>query len=139
MKIMSDCSECCTCGYGDRHCWAGDGDNDYYPASIEVVRKRIENGVYDRDIETMRRFIWKRKIDNALDVLDHNWTCLKNGDYTEDELNNALSVAIEVLSAIEDIENDIDNERRKVSYIDNPQYHKGLDAATSIINKHLGK
>ena len=136
---MTNCSECCTCGCGDGHCWAGHGDNDYYPASIEVVRKRIETGVYDRDIETMRRFIWKRKIDNALDVLDHNWTCLKNGDYTEDELNNALSVAIEVLNAIEDIENDIDSERKKVSYIDNPQYHKGLDAATSIINKHLGK
>ena len=37
--------------------------------------------------------------DKAIDIFEHNWTQLVNGDYTEEELNMAISKALEALRA----------------------------------------
>ena len=37
--------------------------------------------------------------DEALEILDHNWTRLVNPDYTDEELGKAQNMAIEALSA----------------------------------------
>ena len=35
--------------------------------------------------------------EEAVDILEHNWTRLENHDYTEEELNEALDIAIKAL------------------------------------------
>lgn len=35
--------------------------------------------------------------EEAIDIFEHNWTRLENHDYTDDELNEALDIAIKVL------------------------------------------
>ena len=35
--------------------------------------------------------------DKAKDIFEHNWTRIVNGDYTEEELNTAISKALEAL------------------------------------------
>lgn len=37
------------------------------------------------------------KREEAIDIFEHNWTRLENHDYTEEELNEALDMAIEAL------------------------------------------
>lgn len=36
--------------------------------------------------------------EQAKEILEHNWSCLVNVDYTEEECNEALNMAIEALS-----------------------------------------
>lgn len=37
-------------------------------------------------------------IEKAIEILEHNWTRLVNHDYTEEELNEALDMAIKHLN-----------------------------------------
>ena len=39
--------------------------------------------------------------DEAIEILEHNWSCLVNADYTEEECNKALHIAIEALEQYE--------------------------------------
>ena len=41
----------------------------------------------------------KEEREEAIDIFEHNWTRLVNGDYTEEELNMAISKALEALKA----------------------------------------
>ena len=46
MKMFSDCSgPCCICAAGG-FCVAGHGDDDFYPASKEVIIYRLDNHQY---------------------------------------------------------------------------------------------
>lgn len=42
--------------------------------------------------------------EEAIDIFEHNWTRLENHDYTEDELNEALNIAMQTLGAIDQIQ-----------------------------------
>ena len=39
--------------------------------------------------------------EEAIEILEHNWSCLVNADYTEEECNKALHIAIEALEQYE--------------------------------------
>ena len=41
--------------------------------------------------------------EKALEILEHNWTCLLNYDYTEKELCEALDLAIKALEVTEQV------------------------------------
>jgi len=47
---------CCTCASGI-FCLAGNGDDDYSPASVEEVIRRIRAGEYADDRDMMIRFV----------------------------------------------------------------------------------
>ena len=46
MKFFSDCSACAICGAGNG-CLAGNGDNDYFPATKEQIIERLDNHEYE--------------------------------------------------------------------------------------------
>ena len=57
MKMFSECSgECCVCSCGD-FCIAGNGDDDYNPASKEQVIRRLNKGEYKGYEQTMKRYL----------------------------------------------------------------------------------
>lgn len=41
----------------------------------------------------------RKEREAAIDIFEHNWTRIVNGDYTEEELNTAISKALEALKA----------------------------------------
>lgn len=46
MKMFSNCSgECCVCRCGEG-CLAGHGDDDFSPASADIILKRLDEGKY---------------------------------------------------------------------------------------------
>lgn len=57
MKLFSDCSgECCLCGVG-RYCVAGHGDDEYYPASKDVIIERLNKGEYPSYTNVMKNHL----------------------------------------------------------------------------------
>lgn len=63
MKMFTDCSgECCICACGD-FCLAGHGDDDFYPASTEVIVKRLDVGKYASYRNNMINELKNRGID----------------------------------------------------------------------------
>ena len=48
-------TKCCTCGR--KFCLAGDGDDDYTPASVKTVLKRLEKGEYSDRREQMIEYV----------------------------------------------------------------------------------
>ncbi|MCI8378566.1 MAG: hypothetical protein HFH72_08610 [Lachnospiraceae bacterium] len=57
MKMFSDCSgECCVCACG-RGCLAGHGDDDFYPASKELIIENLDNHRYERYRDYMINYL----------------------------------------------------------------------------------
>ena len=51
MSLFSICNNCWTCRRFDGHCYAGNGDDDYFPATKEQILCRLSNknaNEYDR-------------------------------------------------------------------------------------------
>lgn len=62
MKMFSDCSgECCVCACGGG-CLAGHGDDDFWPASSEVIIERLNTGKYASYRDVMIGELRKRGI-----------------------------------------------------------------------------
>lgn len=60
MGLFVNCSgECCVCGAGSG-CLAGNGDDDYFPATKEQVIKRLDKGQYSSYTDTMKNYLKTR-------------------------------------------------------------------------------
>lgn len=57
MKLFPDCiSKCHICAIGG-HCIAGNGDDDYFPASKEKIIDNLDHGYYPSDKNRMIRYL----------------------------------------------------------------------------------
>lgn len=67
--------------------------------NLDTMAKPIMNRVIDQMWRTLEELeeVEKMTRDEALEILDHNWTRLVNPDYTDEELGKAQDVAIEAL------------------------------------------
>ena len=77
----------------------------------------------------------------AIDILDHNWTKVVNPDYTDEELGKVLDMAIRSLEAWEKVKEAIKNAQENIpeSY-HTYSYWRGLEQALDIVkifDKHL--
>ena len=65
MKMFSDCSgECCVCLSGD-YCLAGNGDDDFQPATTEQITQRLQIGKYQDFKDTMIAELKRRGVEYA--------------------------------------------------------------------------
>lgn len=76
--------------------------------------------------------------EEAMDIFEHNWTRLVNADYTEEELNKAIDMAIKAL------EQDIDFDKQAEEIIKEtvesiwgkPPYTEVLDSIKADVEKY---
>lgn len=55
---------CATCALGDGGCLTAMYEDNYCPASILQVEKRLANGEYSNDKEVMEKYIVYKKAEN---------------------------------------------------------------------------
>ena len=64
--------------------------------------------------------------EEAIEIFEHNWTCLKNYAYTDNELDEALEMAIKALEQINKIADIVDGT------IDHFEYDDAMDMLYEI-------
>lgn len=61
MKMCPDFPEnCCVCFYGTTDCLEDHGYDNFVPAKQEQVIKRLDKGIFPRDREKMKKYLFNK-------------------------------------------------------------------------------
>lgn len=140
MKLIPDCHDmCCVCAAG-MYCLAGNGDNDFAPASKEKIIENLDYGHYQSDAGRMVRYL---KEEFNYEYQMENWNTKKEDSKKPEEnkkSQDTIKAREEYLEWISSADYLIQKEKgwidelEKVKNISFPIYLKGLMLSSDEIN-----